>query len=48
MSKEALTINEILNSDLMNQIIEQEDRDLADADWSYSEIKQVANLITKK
>lgn len=42
------TLNEILNSDLMNQIIEQEDKDLKESGWTYEEIKEVAKMVTSK
>ena len=41
------TIEEILNSDLLNEIIEQEDKDLKDAGWTYEEVKEFAKSITK-
>jgi len=41
------TIEEILNSDLLNSIIEQEDKDLKEAGWTYEEIKSVAKMVTK-
>jgi len=43
-----ITLDEILNSDFMNQIIEQEDKDLKDAGWTYEEIKEVAKMVTSK
>ena len=41
-----LTLDEILNSELMNEIIEEQDRDLAEAGWTYEEIKEVAKMVT--
>jgi len=43
-----ITLDEILNSDFMNQIIEQEDKDLKYAGWTYEEIKEVAKMVTSK
>jgi len=42
------TIEEILNSDLLNSIIEQEDKDLKASGWTYEEIKAVAKMVTNK
>ena len=42
------TIEEILNSELLNSIIEQEDKDLKAAGWTYEEIKSVAKMVTNK
>jgi hypothetical protein len=41
-----LTLDEILNSELMNVLIEEQDRDLAEAGWTYEEIKEVAKMVT--
>ncbi len=41
-----LTLDEILNSELMNEIIEEQDRDLAEAGWKYEEIKEIAKMVT--
>lgn len=41
-----LTLDEILNSELMNEIIKKEDKDLAEAGWTYEEIKEVAKMVT--
>ena len=41
-------IDDILNSDLINQLIKQEDKDLKAAGWTYSEVKDMANFITNK
>ena len=43
---ENLTIDEILNSELMNEIINTENKDLAEAGWTYEEIKEVAKMVT--
>jgi hypothetical protein len=43
---ENLTIDEILNSELMNEIINTEDRDLEESGWTYEEIKEVAKMVT--
>ena len=47
MSDKKLTMDEILNSNLMNEIIEKEDKDLSEAGWTYEEVKSVSNLIMK-
>tara|TARA_R110000772_G_scaffold78876_2_gene169021 strand:+ start:299 stop:472 length:174 start_codon:yes stop_codon:yes gene_type:complete len=41
------TLNEILDSDLINNLIAEDDKALADAGWTYAEIKEIARLITK-
>ncbi len=46
MNNEA-TLEDILNSDLMNEIIEQEDKDLKEAGWTYEEVKEFAKSLTK-
>lgn len=43
-----LTLDEIINSNFINEIIEQEDKDLNEAGWTYKEVKQIANIITNK
>ena len=48
MKNTETTIEEILNSDFLNNLIEQEDKDLKEAGWNYKEIKEVANAITNK
>jgi len=35
-------IDEILNSELLNEIIEQENKDLAQCGWTYDEVKEFA------
>jgi hypothetical protein len=42
-----LTLNEILNSDLLNEIIIKEDLELAEAGWTYEEVRQFAKSINK-
>ena len=46
--KTELTIEDILNSELMNGMIEQEDKELAEAGWTYKEVKSLADSIAKK
>ena len=41
-----LTIDEILNSELMTEIIAEQDKDLAEAGWTYEEIKEVTKMVT--
>lgn len=42
-----LTLDEILNSELMNSFIKEQDDALAEAGWTYEEIKSIAKMITK-
>ena len=42
------TIEQILNSEIIKGIIEQEDKDLKAAGWTYEEIKSVAKMVTNK
>lgn len=35
-------INEILNSELLNEMIKEEDRILKEAGWTYKEVKEFA------
>jgi hypothetical protein len=41
-----LTLDEILNSELLTEIVEQDDKDLAEAGWTYEEVKEVAKMAT--
>tara|TARA_R110000803_G_scaffold182176_2_gene244494 strand:- start:2463 stop:2606 length:144 start_codon:yes stop_codon:yes gene_type:complete len=43
-----LTLEDILNSPLMNEMIEQQDKDLEEAGWTYKEVKSLADSIAKK
>ncbi len=45
--KTETTLQEILESDLMNEIIEQQDADLKEAGFTYKEIKSLADYIIK-
>ena len=47
MKTQNTTIEEILNSELLNSIIEQEDKDLKEAGWTYEEVKNLADSIIK-
>lgn len=40
-------MNEILNSEFINDILAQEDKDLAEAGWTYTEVKSVAAIVQK-
>ena len=42
-----LTLNEILNSDLLNEIIINEDLELSESGWTYEEVRQFAKSINK-
>ena len=45
---ETLTLDQMINSNFINEIIIQDDKDLSEAGWTYEEVKQVANIITSK
>ena len=40
-------MNEILNSEFINDILAQEDKDLAEAGWTYDEVKSIASIVQK-
>lgn len=42
-----ITLDEMINSELITNIIEQEDKDLKEAGWTYEEVKEFAKSITK-
>lgn len=44
----SITLDEILESDLITGIIIKEDKELAEAGWTYEEIKEVAKVVKKK
>ena len=44
---EVLTIEDILNSDLMNQLISEEDKALSEAGWTYKEVQSFAKGMSK-
>ena len=41
-----MTLNEMINSDLITEMIEQENRDLAGAGWTIKEVRAMAQFIT--
>jgi len=41
------TLNDILNSDLLNEIIENENKQLEKDGWSYEEVRAFAKSINK-
>jgi hypothetical protein len=41
-----LTLDEILNSELLTGMVEQDDKDLAESGWTYEEVKEVAKMAT--
>lgn len=43
--KAKTSIEEILNSELLNSMIEQEDKDLAEADWTIEEARSFARFL---
>lgn len=46
-NKMELTLNEILNSDLLNEIITNDDKQLEKDGWSYNEVREFAKSINK-
>lgn len=42
-----MTIDEILNSELLNSIIEQDDKDLSDAGWTIDDARNFAKFLIK-
>ena len=48
MKNTETTIEEILNSDFLNNLIEQEDKDLKEAGWTYEEVKELVSKTTNK
>tara|TARA_R110001606_G_scaffold38401_1_gene107630 strand:- start:217 stop:360 length:144 start_codon:yes stop_codon:yes gene_type:complete len=46
--KTELTIEDILNSELITEMIEKEDKELAEAGWTYEEVKSIADSMSKK
>jgi hypothetical protein len=43
-----MTLQEILNSPLMNQIIEEDNAELKSSGWSVEDVKEMARYISKK
>ena len=43
--KSKTSIEEILNSDLLNSMIEQENKDLAEANWTIEEVRSFARFL---
>ena len=43
---ETITLDEMINSELIASIIEKEDQDLKEAGWNYEDVKEFAKLIT--
>ena len=43
-----ITLDEMINSDLIADLIAQEDKDLANDGWTYKEVKELANSISKR
>lgn len=41
-----MTLNEMINSDFITEMIEQENRDLAGAGWTIKEVRAMAQFIT--
>tara|TARA_R110000822_G_scaffold124309_3_gene258809 strand:+ start:3828 stop:3956 length:129 start_codon:yes stop_codon:yes gene_type:complete len=39
-------MDEILDSELMNNLIAEDDKALSECGWTYPEIKEIAKLIT--
>jgi hypothetical protein len=45
LNKMELTLNEILNSDLLNEIITKENSELEEAGWTYEEVRKFAKSL---
>jgi len=43
-----ITLTEIINSNFISNLIDQDNKDLEEAGWSYEEVKQVAKIVTTK
>lgn len=43
-----MTLEDILNSELLNEIVNQEDKDLSECGWNRKEIEEIANFVIKK
>lgn len=43
-----LTLDEMINSTFINDLIIQDDKDLKECNWTYEEVKEVAKIITSK
>lgn len=42
-----MSLDEILNSDLLNEIVSKEDKDLEESGWSRKDINEMANFVIK-
>ncbi len=42
-----ITLDEMINSDLITDLIEKQDKELAEAGWTYKEVKFLADSINK-
>ena len=47
-TKDKLTLEKILNSKLLNDLIKEEDAELKKAGWKRKEVNSMANFIIKK
>ena len=45
---ETLTLDQMINSNFINDMIIQDDKDLSEVGWTYEEVKQVAKIVTSK
>lgn len=45
--KQERTLDEILDSDLLNEIIQKEDDQLKESGWTRSDVNEMANFIIK-
>ena len=41
-----MTLNEMINSDFITEMINQENRDLAESGWTIKEVRAMAQFIT--
>lgn len=47
-NQETITLDEMLNSELITELIEQEDKDLAADGWTYEEAKAFGERMNKQ
>ena len=47
-NQETITLDEMLNSELITGLIEQEDKDLAEDGWTYEEAKAFGERMNKQ
>tara|TARA_R110002153_G_scaffold211441_1_gene364082 strand:- start:374 stop:538 length:165 start_codon:yes stop_codon:yes gene_type:complete len=45
---ETLTLDQMINSNFINDLIIQDDKDLSETGWTYEEVKQIVKIVTSK